>query len=391
MPKGAAPRWRKKYQGRVHYFRGEYARALEQWKALRDKLDKVEVVDLRFFPPQAKQGHEFKWLEVPKTTKTTTTTTTPTVLTLKAAIDRFLTTKQSQVGQGITPGRWDCLQRYTLAFSRFIGDGLAVADLAESHLADYHAHLLTKIKHHDYSRDTAWLAMAIVKQFVRWAYRQRMIAEMPRNMDSRDCDDLTITTPAKQIPTFTTDEVKDILKAATPTTRLYVLLALNCGMTQKDISDLKPDQVDLDLGTITRKRSKTTNCENVPVVCYKLWAETLRLLRIHRSSDPGRWLVSEENNPLAVVELSDDGKLRRWDCVAQAFKYLRASMSIKHPFKVLRKTSATMLAGSRDFCSVAELFLGHAPKTIADKHYADAPQKILDDGLDWMAGQYGVE
>ena len=235
-----------------------------------------------------------------------------------------------------------------------------MADLAESHLADYHAHLLTKIKHHDYSRDTAWLAMAIVKQFVGWTYRQSMREKMPRNME-RGCDDLTITTPAKQIPTFTTDEVKDILKTATPPTKLYVLLALNCGMTQKDISDLKPEQVNLDLGTITRKRSKTTNCENVPVVCYKLWAETLRLLRIHRSSDPGRWLVSQKNTPLVVNELVN-GKIRRWDNIGEAYDWLRNNKGIKHPFKVLRKTSATILASSREFCSVAELFWVMPPR-----------------------------
>ena len=32
MPKGAAPRWRKKYQGEIHYFRGDYAGALAQWR-----------------------------------------------------------------------------------------------------------------------------------------------------------------------------------------------------------------------------------------------------------------------------------------------------------------------------------------------------------------------
>jgi len=73
-----------------------------------------------------------------------------------------------------------------------------------------------------------------------------------------------------------------------------------------------------------------------------------------------------------------------------AFGVLQKNTGIGHSFKVLRKTSSSLLANNRDFCSVSELFLGHAPKTIAQKHYQDTPQTILDDGLAWLAGQFGL-
>ena len=40
-------------------------------------------------------------------------------------------------------------------------------------------------------------------------------------------------------------------------TKLYILLMLNCGMTQKDVADLQKTEVDWDAGYISRKRSKT--------------------------------------------------------------------------------------------------------------------------------------
>jgi hypothetical protein len=39
---------------------------------------------------------------------------------------------------------------------------------------------------------------------------------------------------------------------------LHLLLMANCGFTQQDVSDLSQDEVDWQLGTITRKRSKVS-------------------------------------------------------------------------------------------------------------------------------------
>ena len=58
---------------------------------------------------------------------------------------------------------------------------------------------------------------------------------------------------------------------------------LNCGMTQRDISDLKDEEVDWNAGRIRRKRSKTANHDNVPVVEYLLWPRTFDLLKEYRS------------------------------------------------------------------------------------------------------------
>jgi integrase len=61
------------------------------------------------------------------------------------------------------------------------------------------------------------------------------------------------------------------------------------------------------------------------------------------------------------------------------------------PFKILRKTSSSLLAGEMEYATVADLFLGHAPRGMAEKHYTAAPQKILNNGVKWLGTQYGVE
>ena len=59
---------------------------------------------------------------------------------------------------------------------------------------------------------------------------------------------------------------------------------LNCGMYQNDIAELHRDEVNWTKGTVTRARSKTRERKG-PVVTYKLWPETLYLLRKHRAKE----------------------------------------------------------------------------------------------------------
>ena len=69
---------------------------------------------------------------------------------------------------------------------------------------------------------------------------------------------------------------------ATDRTRLYLLLMMNIGATEKDIADLTPDEYDKKNGTITRIRSKHQNRDqsnDIPTVTYNLWDTTNDLLK----------------------------------------------------------------------------------------------------------------
>jgi hypothetical protein len=79
-------------------------------------------------------------------------------------------------------------------------------------------------------------------------------------------------------PKYTTAELATLYAAATPRTRLYMLLALNCGMGAKEQATLQRADVQLtpDSGTpyIERERNKTGVLGR-----WTLWAETATLLQ----------------------------------------------------------------------------------------------------------------
>lgn len=162
---------------------------------------------------------------------------------------------------------------------------MSVRSIGAKVVADYHAELLAGIIEERSSADYAKDHLGAMRSFVRWLWRTEAIEELPRNLDSKD---LTISKKLAAPAVFTVEEVTASLAAASDRTKLYILLMLNCGMTQQDISDLRINEVDWDAGTITRKRSKTADRKGVPTVKYSLWPETFRLLRQERARTNGR-------------------------------------------------------------------------------------------------------
>ena len=71
---------------------------------------------------------------------------------------------------------------------------------------------------------------------------------LPRNIRSRN---LKFRKVSKKVKVFSSlSEVRDLLAEANERTKLYLLLMLNCGMQQKDISDLQQGDVDWEHGRI---------------------------------------------------------------------------------------------------------------------------------------------
>ena len=132
-------------------------------------------------------------------------------------------------------------------------------------------------------------------------------------------------------------------------------------MTQKDISDLLDADVSWQAGTITRKRSKTANHAGVPSVTYQLWPETFRLLQQHRSQKEVV-LLTKAGKRLVEERLDETGAYRKSDSVKSAYDRGMAKLPFSKPFKLLRKTSATMIHANPQFRGLDPLFLGHAPR-----------------------------
>src|SRR5262249_54234124 len=143
---------------------------------------------------------------------------------------------------------------------------------------------------------------AVARAFIRWAWEQGS-CELPRNIKMK----AKFGSPLKAVTTWTVDEFKSTVTAAPARLKRAALLTPNCGMTQKNVADLRDDEVDWHAGSITRRRSKTATRENAPTVCYRLWPVTFALLKQHRSRKE-RVLLTKQGQPFVRTHLNAAGK-----------------------------------------------------------------------------------
>jgi len=197
--------------------------------------------------------------------------------------------------------------------------------------------------------------------------------------------------------------VKALFDNATDRPKLYGLLMLNCGFLNIDIATLTKRSVDWKNGTITWKRHKEENTENVPTVTYKLWPETLRLLKQEHEisgkrrerwgqADTGLLLLTEGGKPLQTTKLKDIKgvrKLSKTDAIKLALRRAIKDAGLNRNPRQLRATASTMLENHEVFCRYEQHFLGHAPTGVASKHYVTPSQDQFDKALIWLGKEFG--
>ena len=292
--------------------------------------------------------------------------------TLAASIRRFLEAKESTV----SVSRWNLLRTSLRNFQASAGGDTPLNECDARILDSY----LVEVRSSPLSPYTKRDRLSAVKHFYQWLYDREIIAAKPRLLESSEW---SVKVAPSKIKVFTDDEVRQLLAAAPPRVRLYILLGLNCGFTQKDISDLRPCEVSWSDRTITRRRSKTGDHENVPTVTYPLWDETFELLSSERSDHPRHVLTNRSGQPLVVQTLVHH-QSRKSDHIGNVFDRLRRKLQLAGTFKWLRKTAATKLKTKGEFRGLVELFLGHAPSTIADRHYAEEDCEQFTQAVLWL-------
>ncbi len=323
---------------------------------------------------------------------------TPTDKTMAAATKRFLMQPLEDVkASKASTGGFDNKRRWLSKFTEFVGDHVSVESITTELIDKWKRHVTSKV-YFDGKRDDKrnWSdryandILQTSKAFVTWLWKRDEIKSIPKNIDELR---LSVQDPP-EIITYTNAEIRKLLKGATGQLKLHLLLMLNCGHTQKDISDLTKDQINWKRGLITRKRSKTRGKRNVPVVEYKLWKCTLEELKLHLSSDPVIALLNREGLRWVrskIVDNDVDGKLSHTDGIDSNFAHLLKKTKLKKPLKSFRKTSASRLQESENYADLRVLFLGQSNRTVADKYYAAPPNKRLASAIEWLGEQYGLE
>ena len=259
--------------------------------------------------------------------------------------------------------RWFC----TLPLA---GEGTDVSAIDGPKVEEFYLHLKTGPLA-PATRKKRW---SFFRRFVKYVWGKGLI-DLPRNLDL-----FSFTVDAQEIKRYATEDVRSLLKSLKPRLRCYALLALNCSMNGVDIGKLRKDMVDLEAGTLVRKRVKTTKKKGVPVVVYRLWPETVSLLRQLQADHPTLMLTSKRNTPLWTSVQNDDGKTPKKDLILNQWRKKKLPI----PFGAFRSIGSTLIKSHRVHGQCSKYYLGQAPQSVEDRHYSAPPDVLLGEALDWL-------
>jgi integrase len=216
------------------------------------------------------------------------------------------------------------------------------------------------------------------RQWVEWLSEKNKI-ERPRNLRSKS---LVISVPKKKPKVVTLETAQAVLAKLPSRFKLYALLGINASMNPIDVGKLRKEMIDFKKGTLTKRRVKTEDEENVPEVTYKLWPETLDLLRAHLSPHPELALTSSVGTPLHDCR-KEGGKAKMNTLLTQQWGDQKTGMT----FTDWRDLGANLIYGNKKFRDLRILYLGHAPHGVSDIHYINPPEDILDEALGFVREQ----
>lgn len=145
---------------------------------------------------------------------------------------------------------------------------------------------------------------------------------------------------------------------------------------------LTGSQFDWSKGRLVHRRVKTRRNEWTPLVNYKLWDVTLEALRAIKADKtaPDDLVFTLRGGATLTVckRITKDGEehITRYDNVSRSWCKMAAKGTVPNKsFKFVRKVGVSALQHHSRLSRLEDLFLGHAGKTMAKRHYA-----LLDEG-----------
>ncbi len=186
---------------------------------------------------------------------------------------------------------------------------------------------------------------------------------------------------------FKPEQLRKVIDAAPTPLRAMILLAVNAGYGNTDVSELTRDYLDLDAGWATFPRIKTSVSRRA-----KLWPETIAALRDAAASRPKPrnagddllvFITGHGNRFIRVtMEKNDDGvKVLTDDSVSRNFRELLTKLGVKRhglSFYSLRHCCETH--GGADQVAV-DAVMGHRTPGMGTNYR----QSIADDRLEAVA------
>lgn len=223
------------------------------------------------------------------------------------------------------------------------------------------------------------------KTFLAWC-DQKDLVQLPKNFYNK----IKFVFERPEIKTYSDTEVVRILKAASGNLKLFLLLMLNTGMQSKDIGDLKKSEIDLKKGTIRRKRSKTKDKPNTPLVTYPLWRTTLTMLRklINQSPDCTLALTTKSGGRWNLRELREDGTQKRSDNINTLWQNLESKIGQIGTLGRFKKSSATKIRNNSEYANCEIMFLGHSERNMSGQHYAKITPERLAAAVKWLGDEW---
>jgi hypothetical protein len=376
-------------KGRGISDRASYNKAVLEWKRVlraaseaasqpKEKPDSAAVAT----PPMAAAGE-------------------PRSENLRQSVERFIQSKAREARAGeISPRRTAVLRSGLSHIVEMFGE-VPTRSLGAPQVKAVKDYLLDLKAKGQLKSSTAKLYFGDYRGFMRWAWQEESLPNLPRNLSERLFKDTQRDAKPKQyfqpkevqrlyqyclelhrksVADGKADEERDLMTAA-------LLLGLNCGFTQSDIADLKVGEVNLfgKKHRIVRKRSKTQVPSN-----HLLWRKTAEALRGWIEGKAPEHLVFQKEDRSPVAGRGENEG--RHDIVGQKFaRVIKAvfGQSDSRRFRELRRTSANRCA-QRKGESVAQWFLAHTDKNVSS-HYIERPQKQLDVMLAYLEVDYGFE
>jgi integrase len=325
--------WCKKIRGRVYYWgRVTPETALDHYLHERDYLQRGEQ------PPAYD----------------------PDATTVKELCNEFLSAKQSLIESGELAQRtWDDYNRSCVYIIEHLGRNRAISTLRPIDFVEFRSKLSK-------GRGIVALANEINRARVvfKFAYDSDLVSSPVKygsNFKRPSKGKMRTAKHAAGRQDFEPEEVVQILDATTGQLHAMVLLGVNCGLGNADISRLDASSLDLDAGWLTYPRPKTGALRRSP-----LWDETVKALRPFVSS--GRVFTTKYHNPWSSNAITQEMRKVLDDLVM---------LKDQRSFYGLRRSFRTIADECRD-PGACNVIMGHTDdKTMGDVYN----QRIADERL----------